>query len=114
MQEKNCQIKKAFKKNILSVDGYPSRGWAFLLENESHKGAKIAKNMNENQIGKIVIDSCIAIHKELGPGLLETVYEIILLHRLKERGLKSDGRSQYLLKLNIKKLNLMKDFGLIL
>ena len=39
--------------------------------------------MNENQIGKIVIDSCIAIHKELGPGLLETVYEVILLKSLR-------------------------------
>ena len=41
----------------------------------------------ENKIGKITIDSCIAIHKDLGPGLLETVYEVILLHRLKEGGL---------------------------
>ena len=31
-----------------------------------------------------------AIHKELGPGLLESVYEIILLHKLRERGLKAE------------------------
>ena len=46
--------------------------------------------MNENQIGKIVIDPCIAIHKKLGPGLLEIVYEVILLNRLKEHGLKAE------------------------
>lgn len=43
--------------------------------------------MTENEIGKIVVDSAINIHKKLGPGLLETVYEIILANRLKEKGL---------------------------
>ena len=38
--------------------------------------------MDENQIGKIVVDSAISVHRELGPGLLETVYEVILLHEL--------------------------------
>ena len=35
-----------------------------------------AKRMNENEIGKIVVDAAIRVHKALGPGLLETVYEI--------------------------------------
>ena len=43
--------------------------------------------MDENKIGKIVVDSAIAVHRELGPGLLETVYEVILLHELRQRGL---------------------------
>ena len=43
--------------------------------------------MDENQIGKIVVDAAIAIHKELGPGLLETVYEVVLTDELKKRGL---------------------------
>jgi GxxExxY protein len=43
--------------------------------------------MNENAIGKIIVDSAINIHKELGPGLLETVYEIILTDELRKRGL---------------------------
>lgn len=43
--------------------------------------------MTENEIGKIVVDSCIDIHKELGPGLLESVYEIVLLNDLKSNGL---------------------------
>ena len=43
--------------------------------------------MNENEIGKIIIDTAVSLHKELGPGLLETVYEVILSHKLKDRGL---------------------------
>ena len=43
--------------------------------------------MNENKIGDIIINTAVALHKELGPGLLETVYEVILAHKLKEQGL---------------------------
>ena len=46
--------------------------------------------MNENEIGKIVVDAAIAVHRELGPGLLESVYEVILTHELRERGLKAE------------------------
>ncbi|MCD6584586.1 MAG: GxxExxY protein [Desulfobacteraceae bacterium] len=46
--------------------------------------------MTENEIGTIVIASAIAIHRELGPGLLETVYEIVLARELKDRGLTVD------------------------
>lgn len=44
--------------------------------------------MTENEIGTIVVGSAIEIHRELGPGLLETVYEVILAHELQQRGLK--------------------------
>ena len=43
--------------------------------------------MTENEIGTLVIDSAIAVHRELGPGLLETVYEIALAHELTSQGL---------------------------
>ena len=43
--------------------------------------------MDENEIGTIVVDTATEIHKELGPGLLETVYEIILSKELEDRGL---------------------------
>ncbi len=46
--------------------------------------------MTENEIGKIVVDAAIAVHRALGPGLLETVYEIILAHELSRRGLHVD------------------------
>jgi len=43
--------------------------------------------MTENEISKIIVDSALAVHRELGPGLLETVYEVALAHELKQRGL---------------------------
>ena len=36
--------------------------------------------MTENEISKIILDAAIAVHKELGPGLLESVYEIVLAY----------------------------------
>ena len=43
--------------------------------------------ITENEIGKVVIDSAIAIHKALGSGLYEIVYEVVLTHELKKHGL---------------------------
>jgi GxxExxY protein len=43
--------------------------------------------MHENAIGTMVVESAIAIHRELGPGLLESVYETVLAHELRSRGL---------------------------
>ena len=44
--------------------------------------------MRENEIGTKIIEAAIAVHRELGPGLLETVYEIVLCRELNEAGLK--------------------------
>ena len=46
--------------------------------------------MKENEIGKEVVDAAIAVHRELGPGLLETVYEVALAHELSKRGLEAE------------------------
>jgi GxxExxY protein len=43
--------------------------------------------MTENEIGNIVVDTAMYLHKELGPGLLETVYETILSRLLAKKGL---------------------------
>lgn len=43
--------------------------------------------MTENQIGTLCIETAIEVHRELGPGLLESVYEIVLEHALRQRGL---------------------------
>ena len=32
--------------------------------------------MNENEIGTIIVNTAVDLHKKLGPGLLESVYEI--------------------------------------
>ena len=41
--------------------------------------------MTENEIGKSVVDSAIAVHRELGPGLLGTVYEVVLANELRQQ-----------------------------
>jgi len=43
--------------------------------------------MEINDITSIIIEESIYIHRELGPGLLESVYEEVLYYRLKKRGL---------------------------
>ncbi|MBO6526259.1 GxxExxY protein [Erythrobacter sp.] len=43
-----------------------------------------------NRLTGAVIEECIRIHRELGPGLLESVYETVLAGSLQRRGLKVD------------------------
>ncbi len=43
--------------------------------------------MEINDITSIIIEESIYIHRELGPGLLESVYEEVLSYRLAKRGL---------------------------
>lgn len=46
--------------------------------------------MHENEIGTIIVESAIAVHRELGPGLLESVYEVVLAYELQARGLRAE------------------------
>lgn len=43
--------------------------------------------MNENEIGTIIIETAINVHRGLGPGLLESVYETVLYYKLIDSGL---------------------------
>ena len=43
--------------------------------------------MTENEIAKQILDSSFLIHTKLGPGLLESVYEVVLAHELRKSGL---------------------------
>jgi len=40
-----------------------------------------------NEIAKAVVDAAYTAHRALGPGLLESVYEICLVHELVKRGI---------------------------
>jgi GxxExxY protein len=40
-----------------------------------------------NDVAKIVVDTALHIHRRLGPGLLESVYLVVLAHELRKRGL---------------------------
>lgn len=42
---------------------------------------------NINEITEMIIDACVCVHKKFGPGLLESVYEKILMVELQKRGL---------------------------
>lgn len=44
--------------------------------------------MNENELAKVIVNNCYKIHVELGPGLLESVYEEILFYELTSQGFK--------------------------
>ena len=44
--------------------------------------------MNEEAVGKAVLDSAFHVHTELGPGLLESVYEAVMCLDLQKKGFK--------------------------
>ncbi len=46
-----------------------------------------AKVWRENEIAREVVDAALLLHRELGPGLLESVYEVLLADELVRRGL---------------------------
>jgi len=43
--------------------------------------------MSENEIAKRVLDCAFVVHTKLGPGLLESVYEVVMAHELRKKGL---------------------------
>lgn len=43
---------------------------------------------SENEIAHEIVDAAFHIHKALGPGLLETVYEVVLARELEKRNLR--------------------------
>ena len=43
--------------------------------------------MTENEISRVVVDVAFQIHTSLGPGLLESVYQKVMVHELRKRGL---------------------------
>jgi len=48
---------------------------------------ELISELHENQIGDRVVQRAIELHRDLGPGLLETVYEVLLANSLEEAGL---------------------------
>ncbi len=63
---------------------------------------------NYNELSGQIIDACIEVHKELGPGLMESVYEVCLISVLKKKNLKV--QQQVSLPVVFKGEKLKKDF----
>ncbi len=49
--------------------------------------------MTENEIAKIVVDVAYHVHVKLGPGLLESVYQQVMVYELRKRGLNVLGKA---------------------
>jgi GxxExxY protein len=45
-----------------------------------------------NKITAQILDACITVHKEMGPGLLESVYELCLMKEFELRGIKAKNQ----------------------
>jgi GxxExxY protein len=48
------------------------------------------RKMSENELAHTAVDIAFRIHNRLGPGLLESVYEAVLLYELRKRGLSAE------------------------
>ncbi|MEI8113644.1 MAG: GxxExxY protein [Bacteroidia bacterium] len=61
-----------------------------------------------NKLGTKIIDAAMQVHRELGPGLLESVYEVCLIEELRNRGV--EVQSQVRIPIFYKGKQLNKDF----
>lgn len=43
-----------------------------------------------NRLGKEIVDAAYKVHKRLGPGLLEKIYEVCLCHELAKKGISTE------------------------
>lgn len=58
------------------------------MKDEPHAKAQRREGVGaeEERLAAVLVDACIKVHRELGPGLLESVYEAVLAHELRMRG----------------------------
>ena len=48
----------------------------------------------EERLCKVIVDSAFAVHKQLGPGLLEKIYEACFCHELSKRNIPHERQVQ--------------------
>ncbi|MBL7889923.1 MAG: GxxExxY protein [Bacteroidia bacterium] len=61
-----------------------------------------------DKISKQIVDVCICVHREMGPGLLESVYELCMMKEFELRGIKA--QNQVVIPLIYKGFELSKEF----
>ncbi len=59
------------------------------LRHEGKNMAFCSLSEKEECVAKKIVDAAFVVHKTLGPGLLEKVYEVCFCHELIKRGLKT-------------------------
>ncbi len=55
-----------------------------MISRNEMASATTQRSLSENELAKIIIDCAFQIHRKLGPGLYESVYEEILFHELEK------------------------------
>lgn len=60
----------------------------------AREDAKGAKEPDVEQVSAVVVDAAYRLHRELGPGLLESVYEVVLARSLIRRGLRVERQKR--------------------
>ena len=63
-----------------------------LVENQNSNTCQLKKNYaplseREQFLGKEIVDAAFKVHNELGPGLLERIYEACFCYELKKKGI---------------------------
>lgn len=66
------------------------------------------ENPELNKLAGMILDSCITVHRIMGPGLLESIYEICLMKELEIRNIKA--KNQVVIPLVYKGYELFKEF----
>jgi GxxExxY protein len=64
------------------------KAWQASVSTSSSPLRVPAATMPPNEITRQIVDAAYHLHVSLGPGLLETVYEVALAHELQKRGLR--------------------------
>ena len=49
-----------------------------------------SSSRSENELSKMILDAAFKVHTRLGPGLLETVYEVVLAYELRKAGVQAE------------------------
>ncbi len=60
------------------------------------------------RLSGIILDSCVTVHRTMGPGLMESIYELCLMKEFDLRGI--SAKNQVVVPLNYKGFELSKDF----
>lgn len=50
--------------------------------------------LSENDLAALIVDAAFNVHKELGPGLLESAYECCMVYELKMRGVEVETQKE--------------------